>query len=199
MLLATVLDPATSIPIFDAIDASFNRTEADLAWGSYSQNFGSCVSSIRKFLQDRPAAIESGSQLTAPAVRTTLNDDDCKRPFLVFAFCFFPEFFPLAVCFGTPKITSRTSNAYRSRPGRPLNLRTTAVTDTTISLTWNAPNPNGNPLVNYVLERRQGTSGTFASVAVVPAASTHTSVYEDRFGQTNLKLVFLIGSFFFQF
>ena len=81
-------------------------------------------------------------------------------------------------CPNTPKIdSSRVSNTYSAPPGRPLNVHTAGVTATSVSLAWVAPNPNGNALVSYTVERRP-KGGAWATLGVVPA-SAQTPTYDD--------------------
>ena len=152
LLLNTVFDPAFTVPLFDAITATFNETEANDSWGGFAQNFGNCKSNLRSYLQSRPGEILNGQLKDVSPVRTELTEDD--------------------FCPNTPKITTRASNAYTSRPGRPTDLRTTSVTDSEVRLVWVRPNMNGQTFVSYSLERRLASGGAWTPTNI--AATSYT-------------------------
>jgi uncharacterized protein (TIGR03437 family) len=75
-----------------------------------------------------------------------------------------------------------------SQPSPPTNVQAVAVSQSQVNLTWNATNTNATA---FLIERKLGAAGTYASLATVPSMTTN---YPDNSVVTNTAYVYRIRS-----
>jgi hypothetical protein len=161
LLLNTVHTNASTFDAFTYVVSQFNESEAAASFGGFSQNLASCRSAIFGYLAARPARILAKLPAGLTPERTQLIPDD--------------------YCWHTPRLSMpRPANRYVSLPGRPMRLSVALAGNGEISLTWLPPNPNGNVLLTYSIERATGASGgTFAAVGSLPHSSVQAPLFTD--------------------
>jgi hypothetical protein len=74
--------------------------------------------------------------------------------------------------------TETYSDPCASVPGAPTGLTVTAADDTGVSLSWTAPSPNPGDIDGYVIERKNGSTGSWAPIAGSPLHGGATSIMD---------------------
>lgn len=61
-------------------------------------------------------------------------------------------------------------------PGIPSNLSTQKISTSTVELRWDAPSMGDSPITDYVIQYRNGISGSYTALSHVPSTATSTTL-----------------------